>query len=685
MLAGRIVAVSPDKGLAKQLALALRVAGGAVELHDALDALGPDQLGAALCVVHCDGELAALRALLPRLTGDCQVIAVLPRVRLGDVVDLMQASPRVTAVMVAEDFEARTLSAMAMRALTGDVFGLEKMVMWGVQVHAQLVGDFHEKAVCMSQIAEFAELIGVPRRAREAIEQCVDEMVMNALYDAPVDEHGAPIFAGVPTRTRISLRTEHVVVVQYAYDGRQFAVSVRDAFGSLERDAVLRVLHKCLHAEQPVDRRAGGAGIGLFMMASLATGIQFHVAAGIATEVVCTFDLEFPEARLDHIGFFLEHIDVTERLAGSGSRGAPGERRFARLQRPDRPASRARVLVAGLVAAIAAALVLIGVAAWPRLFDTARPARVVFTTIPRGAAIEVDGRGLGSAASGTLAVDGLEIGKSYTVVARLDGYQPQQVVVQPRDGVNELTLELAPRAPVVEVDSEPTGAALEIAGKQVGTTPIALTSLAPGAEVSIVLRRAGYRDAIAYVEVPAPGERRQIVQHLEVSDDMVRVRFVSTPPGAQVIQIDRREPSAGGGDPDGSAGGAGGLPRGIDHTAPADRTYTPAELLVEAGREQRFALTMPHHVPLVIPPFTPARGDRVIEKGGTLVEGAMLRIEAAADGKATVSGAPHCTAIAVPADCTLAPGRYTVEYVGAGATRATRAVTVADQDLTVTF
>ena len=63
---------------------------------------------------------------------------------------------------------------------------------------------------------EFAELMGVRRKYRESIEQCVDEMLMNALYDAPVDEQGQHMFAEIPTKTRISLRTEQRVVVQYA-------------------------------------------------------------------------------------------------------------------------------------------------------------------------------------------------------------------------------------------------------------------------------------------------------------------------------------------------------------------------------------------------------------------------------------------------------------------------------------
>jgi hypothetical protein len=94
--------------------------------------------------------------------------------------------------------------------------------------NAQLVGDYQEKSLCIAQLSQFAEQMGVRRKYREAIEQALDEMLMNALYDAPVDEHGKPIFSEIPTKTRISLRVEQKVVVQYACDGSRFAIGVRD-------------------------------------------------------------------------------------------------------------------------------------------------------------------------------------------------------------------------------------------------------------------------------------------------------------------------------------------------------------------------------------------------------------------------------------------------------------------------
>jgi hypothetical protein len=475
---------------------------------------------------------------------------------------------------------------------------------------------------------------------------------MNALYDAPVDEQGKPIFSEIPTKTRISLRVEQKVVVQYACDGKQFAISVRDAFGTLERNTVLRYLHKCLHAEQQIDRKAGGAGLGLYLIVNSATTVYFNVLPGVATEAACIFDLETPKLQLEQFGFFTERIDAAGRLATGPSRRLPAgtshpvERRRA-PQAPPPP----RGLVLVLSVAIVAMMALIAVAAWPRLFNGVKTTTVTFNTVPKGATIEIEGRNQGTTTSGSLTVD-LEIGRAYPVVARLDGYEARQAVVQPREGSNQLTFELAPLAATVDLDSQPTGATVEIDGKPVGTTPLTMTTLKPGAAVSVVFRKTGYHDANARLEVPGPGKAMRLVQPLAVSDEFARVRFVSEPAGAQLVQN-------------------GQLIAGVT---------TPAEILVEADKLQRFVLTMPHHVPVVIEPFTPSRGADGLEKGGKLVDGATLRVEATIDGKVTVSGAPHCKDAATPADCTLAPGSYLVDYVGPGNVKFTHTAKLADKD-----
>src|SRR5262249_6060572 len=161
---------------------------------------------------------------------------------------------------------------------------------------------------------------------------------------------------------------------------------------------------------------------------------------------------------------------------------------------------------------------------------------------------------------GTISIGDLASDREYSIVADLDGYETRRAVVHLDRGDNELALELQALA-IIDVDSQPPGAAIRVDGKVIGSTPSTLTALPPGATVSIALERAGYVPATVQIIVPERGKRTRIFQSLELSDAFVRVHFVSLPPGAQIVETGTR--------------------------ATVDRTYTPAELVVEANKLQR--------------------------------------------------------------------------------------------------
>jgi PEGA domain len=639
MLARRVIAISPDKALAKQLGTALKAAGGAVEVHQTLDALGKGELQAALVVVHVDGELAgALEAIAPRLAGDARLVVVIPRHDLIKLVDVMRVSERVAGVLIAEGLDLHDLASTATRILAGDIFGMEKLVPWGTKVYSTLVGDYQEKSLCIAQMSEFAELMGVRRKYREAIEQCVDEMLMNALYDAPVDDQGRQIFAEIPTKTRISLRMEQKVVVQYGCDGKRFMVSVRDSFGTIERATVLKYLYKCLHSEQQIDRKTGGAGLGLYLMANSSTRFLFNVLPGVATECVCVFDLEAPKLQLDNFGFFLEKIDAAGRLAAGPSRLLPAGASFPverRRQAPPAPARTPRGMVAALSAAIVLMLVLIGLVAYPR-FMKPETATLRVETDPVGAAVEVDGKLRGFATSGVVTVDDLEIGRAYRVTATKEGFARADTVVQPTAGGGAVTLHLEPHSATVTIDSDPPGAQVLVDNQDVGRTPVTVSTLRPLTEVELVLRKTGYLEVHRKLKVPGPGAESQISQSLNVSPDFATIVVASTPLGADVYLDGQRLPGV---------------------TTPTD------EILVEAGRAHKVSLRLPRYVPAELT-TSPPHGARRISVGATLSAGAEVHVEANVEGRATVEGVEACTKKPLPLDCPLKQGNYTVKVEG---------------------
>ncbi|HEX7704478.1 MAG TPA: PEGA domain-containing protein, partial [Kofleriaceae bacterium] len=384
--------------------------------------------------------------------------------------------------------------------------------------------------------------------------------------------------------------------------------------------------------------------------------VYFNVLPGVATEAVCVFDLETPKLQLESFGFFHEKIDAGGRLATGPSRRLPGvayavERRHGQQLAVAGPSP---LVVRVLAGAIFAMCVLIGFVAWPRLMGGKKTAQVTFLTTPSGAQIELEGHNVGTTTSGGLAVADLEVGRAYAVIARIDGYEPKQQVVQPRAGGSQVTIELHAIAATVDVDTTPTGASIIVDDKELGQTPLSLTSLAPGSAVTLTFRKTGYQDAIAKLDVPGPGKQVRLVQPLAVAAEFARVKLTSEPSGATVTQN-------------------GNLMPGV---------LTPAEILVEAGKPARFVISMPHKVPAVIESFTPGRGADGIKRHVKLVDGVNLHVETSIDGRVDVANATHCQGVATPADCVLAKGTYTIDFTGASNAHVVRKIAIADKDVT---
>lgn len=639
MLARRVIAISSDKAIAKRLALGLRAAGGTVETYESPDSLPKGEIQAALVVAYIDADLAGdVAGLVGRLEKDARLIAVLPKSNLVDLVATMQGHPRVAGTLIADELTTDAVSSMAYRVLYGDIFGLEKVVPWGTRVYSMLVGDYQEKSICIAQISEFAKLMGVRRKYRESIEQCLDEMLMNALYDAPVDSDGNQMFADVPTKTRISLRMEQKAVVQYACDGETFTVSVRDSFGTLDRDTVLRYLHKCLHSEQQIDRKTGGAGLGLYIMANTTTVFLFNSLPGVATEVITTFDLTAPKVQLKRFGFFDERIDPAGRLVGGPSKLIPSGASYPVERRETAsPVSNTRGVTWALGAAIALLVALIALVAYPRFMAEPTGALEIAAAQP-GTSIEVDGSGRGVTGDGPLLVEDLELGRSYKVTATKDGWQSATQYIRPEDGrVTQVSFDLRPMAIKARIESDPPGAEVRFEGEVLGTTPFNVESLPASQQVELVFSRTGYVPGTRTVQLPGPGGQLTISHALALDPRWGSVSITSEPSGATVYHND---------------------------TVQADKTPI-SEHLVATGQRQHFTIKAPGYKPAHVY-VNVKSGQRAVPVHATLAKGGSLTVTAPdlPQGEVTVRGVRACTRKAVPLrDCPLDNGTYKIEVV----------------------
>src|SRR5262245_59330163 len=368
--------------------------------------------------------------------------------------------------------------------------------------------------------------MGVRRKYRESIEQAIDELLMNALYDAPVDQSGKQVFADVPTKTRISLRMEQKAVIQYACDGERFAVSVRDSFGMLSKEVVLKFIEKCIRSSQQIDRKAGGAGLGLYLVANSSSEFHVHLYPGVATEAIVVFDLTAPKVQLKNFGVYKEKIDVAGRLATAGA-----------VKRVSGGAAAVMPASGGLRAALGAAVVLLlaslGVVVWQQIQRPGRGALLV-TTDPAGGVVYLDHARRGPA---PIRIDDVYEG-TYAVTVELGGSQQWEAPVRVAAGrePTSLNVVLKRQKGTLVVQSAPSGARVYIDGEDSGKiTPATLTDLPSGEHHKLVVRMTGFRDSSQEVTIPEAGQSTHLQIPLQLAPGYGSVGVDSDPPGAVVL------------------------------------------------------------------------------------------------------------------------------------------------------
>jgi hypothetical protein len=147
-----------------------------------------------------------------------------------------------------------------------------------------------DRDAAVAQIQGLVAQLQAPKRVGEMFGELAHELIMNAMYGAPVDAHGRPKYAG-DRKAEIRLAENERPTVRVASDGTKLAFQIRDPFGGLLRDHVVGGLARGL-ARGELDRGNGGAGLGITMCHNASSVLIFDVARGRHTEVTALLELD---------------------------------------------------------------------------------------------------------------------------------------------------------------------------------------------------------------------------------------------------------------------------------------------------------------------------------------------------------------------------------------------------------
>ncbi len=252
--------------------------------------LPPDPLPHDLIFFAFSADRSELRALLDKVRPSAQLVALVPPGTDLTTMAFLIADPRCNHVLqIGDERGLDRLTTTASKLLSGDIFGIEKHLPNAEEVNYFRLRNYRGRSEAIDRIVAFAQESKVRRTIRSTIAQVCEELLMNALYNAPVDEYGRSMFANVAPKDRLDLDSPRPVSIRYVNAETHFGVAVRDRFGTLTKETVLRYIHKCLHSRQQIDGKTMGAGLGLYLVASRAREYIINIAPGVATEAIAVF------------------------------------------------------------------------------------------------------------------------------------------------------------------------------------------------------------------------------------------------------------------------------------------------------------------------------------------------------------------------------------------------------------
>ncbi|MCM8796789.1 MAG: hypothetical protein NC923_02780 [Candidatus Omnitrophica bacterium] len=194
-----------------------------------------------------------------------------------------------------DNFDAQNLFITINKLFSPDIFGLEKYLSAKVRFLEQKITDSYEKHKYISEVREFFRSVckNCNNRLEDIILNIADELIMNAIYDAPCDEEGNFLYAEKDRSERVILilKEEQVVQLKCAYDGRRFIVSVLDSFGSLNRINFINHLIRTSNlSHAPLQIKPGGGGTGIYLILEYINSFVINIEPRKRTEVIVIID-----------------------------------------------------------------------------------------------------------------------------------------------------------------------------------------------------------------------------------------------------------------------------------------------------------------------------------------------------------------------------------------------------------
>jgi hypothetical protein len=175
-------------------------------------------------------------------------------------------------------------------SLTERSFGIEHLLKPGSKIQVVKLSLSSQKQNAVEAVKAYLLAAKFQGRMSTVIANAVDELLMNAMFDAPVDDIGKPTLSSTARSSIIKLEGKSQVEMHIGFDGQYVAISAIDHFGSLDKNKLLSHISKIYDKEEyKIRTSVAGAGIGLATVFRSGGSFFFVSESRSRTEVTVFF------------------------------------------------------------------------------------------------------------------------------------------------------------------------------------------------------------------------------------------------------------------------------------------------------------------------------------------------------------------------------------------------------------
>ncbi len=191
------------------------------------------------------------------------------------------------AVSEADQLDSVELGATISKLLNPDLFGAQRYLESSPVEWVAEVRKSDQRPAIVETTELFASRMGFHASVAEVTATVVDELITNALYNAPRDTAGNSRFVRTHRAAPVTLASDEKVTVRLVRDHRKLCISVCDPYGSMTPERAIDCLARCFGmGKDQVNFGGSGAGLGLYFIFNLVHHLVINIAPSRLTEAI---------------------------------------------------------------------------------------------------------------------------------------------------------------------------------------------------------------------------------------------------------------------------------------------------------------------------------------------------------------------------------------------------------------